>query len=105
MGMLAAHAHGLQTGRGQRIDTALFEAGIVQTSWRSAIALATGVAPGSMGSGTTGRSRSDRDRGLTAGRQGGRPATAGPGHLLSRRTAAILVSQRGAIGLLWSGAV
>jgi crotonobetainyl-CoA:carnitine CoA-transferase CaiB-like acyl-CoA transferase len=78
MGMLAAHAHRLQTGRGQMVDTSLFEAGIVQTSWQSAIALATGVAPGPMGSGTAGCSRSDRDRGLTAGRQGGRPATTGP---------------------------
>jgi crotonobetainyl-CoA:carnitine CoA-transferase CaiB-like acyl-CoA transferase len=33
------------------IDTSLFEAGIVQTYWQSAIALATGVAPGPMGSG------------------------------------------------------
>jgi crotonobetainyl-CoA:carnitine CoA-transferase CaiB-like acyl-CoA transferase len=32
------------------VDTSLFEAGIVQTYWQSAIALATGVAPGPMGS-------------------------------------------------------
>jgi crotonobetainyl-CoA:carnitine CoA-transferase CaiB-like acyl-CoA transferase len=32
------------------VDTSLLEAGIVQTYWQSAIALATGVAPGPMGS-------------------------------------------------------
>jgi crotonobetainyl-CoA:carnitine CoA-transferase CaiB-like acyl-CoA transferase len=50
MGILAAYAHRLKTGRGQMVDTSLFEAGIVQTYWQSAIALATGVAPGPMGS-------------------------------------------------------
>jgi crotonobetainyl-CoA:carnitine CoA-transferase CaiB-like acyl-CoA transferase len=50
MGVLAAYAHRLKTGRGQMVDTSLFEAGIVQTYWQSAIALATGVAPGPMGS-------------------------------------------------------
>ena len=50
MGVLAAYAHRLRTGQGQRVDTSLFEAGIVQTYWQSAIALATGVAPGPMGS-------------------------------------------------------
>jgi crotonobetainyl-CoA:carnitine CoA-transferase CaiB-like acyl-CoA transferase len=50
MGILAAYAHRLTTGRGQMVDTSLFEAGIVQTYWQSAIALATGVAPGPMGS-------------------------------------------------------
>jgi crotonobetainyl-CoA:carnitine CoA-transferase CaiB-like acyl-CoA transferase len=50
MGVLAAYAHRLKTGEGQRVDTSLFEAGIVQTYWQSAIALATGVAPGPMGS-------------------------------------------------------
>ena len=51
MGVLAAYTHRLKTGQGQMIDTSLFEAGIVQTYWQSAIALATGVAPGPMGSG------------------------------------------------------
>ena len=50
MGILAAYAHRLKTGRGQMVETSLFEAGIVQTYWQSAIALATGVAPGPMGS-------------------------------------------------------
>ncbi len=39
-----------RTGRGQRVDTSLFEAGITQTFWQSAIALASGVSPGPMGS-------------------------------------------------------
>ncbi|MGY2046581.1 CaiB/BaiF CoA transferase family protein [Methylobacterium sp. JK268] len=50
MGVLAAYVHRLKTGEGQEVDTSLFEAGIVQTYWQSAIALATGVAPGPMGS-------------------------------------------------------
>jgi crotonobetainyl-CoA:carnitine CoA-transferase CaiB-like acyl-CoA transferase len=49
MGILAAFIHRLQTGEGQFVDTSLFEAGIVQTYWQSAIAFATGVAPGPMG--------------------------------------------------------
>ena len=39
-----------RTGRGQLVDTSLFEAGIAQTYWQSAIALATGTSPGAMGS-------------------------------------------------------
>ncbi len=50
MGILAAYAHRLKTGQGQMVDISLLEAGIVQTYWQSAIALATGVAPGPMGS-------------------------------------------------------
>jgi crotonobetainyl-CoA:carnitine CoA-transferase CaiB-like acyl-CoA transferase len=50
MGVLAAYSHRLRTGRGQAVDTSLFEAGITHTYWQSAIAMATGVAPGPMGS-------------------------------------------------------
>jgi crotonobetainyl-CoA:carnitine CoA-transferase CaiB-like acyl-CoA transferase len=46
----AAYAHKLKTGEGQRVDTSLFEAGIIQTYWQSAIAFATGVSPGPLGS-------------------------------------------------------
>ena len=50
MGVLAAVIERQRTGRGQRVDTSLFEAGIVHTYWQSAIAFATGVSPGPMGS-------------------------------------------------------
>ncbi len=50
MGVAAAYAERLKTGRGQRVDTSLFEAGIVQTYWASTIAFATGHPPGPMGS-------------------------------------------------------
>ncbi|GJD70755.1 CaiB/BaiF CoA transferase family protein [Methylobacterium gnaphalii] len=50
MGVLAAYTHKLKTGEGQAVDTSLFEAGITLTYWQSAIAMATGVAPGPMGS-------------------------------------------------------
>jgi crotonobetainyl-CoA:carnitine CoA-transferase CaiB-like acyl-CoA transferase len=50
MGILAALHARASTGEGQMVDTSLFEAGIVQTYWQSAIALATGIAPGPMGS-------------------------------------------------------
>jgi crotonobetainyl-CoA:carnitine CoA-transferase CaiB-like acyl-CoA transferase len=50
MGCLAAYVHRLRTGEGQMVDASLFEAGIVQTYWQSAICLATGLAPGPMGS-------------------------------------------------------
>jgi len=50
MGVAAAYAHRLRTGEGQRVDTSLFEAGIVHTYWQSAIAFATSISPGPMGS-------------------------------------------------------
>ncbi|GJD36986.1 CaiB/BaiF CoA transferase family protein [Methylobacterium aerolatum] len=50
MGVLAAYTRRLKTGEGQVVDTSLFEAGITHTYWQSAIAMATGVAPGPMGS-------------------------------------------------------
>ncbi|MBO6518666.1 MAG: CoA transferase [Rhodospirillales bacterium] len=50
LGCVSAYVHKLKTGEGQIVDTSLFEAGIVHTYWQSAIALATGVAPGPMGS-------------------------------------------------------
>lgn len=50
MGVLAAYVHRLKTWQGQVVDTSLFEAGITLTYWQSAIAMATGAAPGPMGS-------------------------------------------------------
>jgi len=50
MGVLAALVHRVQTGRGQRVDTSLFEAGVTQMYWQAAIALATGDSPGPLGS-------------------------------------------------------
>ncbi|MFC6636825.1 CaiB/BaiF CoA transferase family protein [Sulfitobacter sediminilitoris] len=50
MGVSAAYANALKTGRGQKVDTSLFEAAIVQTYWQSAIALATGDKPEPLGS-------------------------------------------------------
>src|SRR3982074_985291 len=48
--ILAAYTRRLKTGRGQWVETSLFEAALVQTYWQAAIALATGVAPKAMGS-------------------------------------------------------
>ncbi len=50
MGVCAAYANMLQTGQGQKVDTSLFEAAIVQTYWQSAIAFATGEKPEPLGS-------------------------------------------------------
>ena len=50
MGILAVYVQRLETGRGQRIDTSLFEAGVTQSFWQAAVTLATGVSPGPLGS-------------------------------------------------------
>jgi crotonobetainyl-CoA:carnitine CoA-transferase CaiB-like acyl-CoA transferase len=50
MGVLAAYTYRLKTGVGQMVDTSLYEAGIVQTYFHSAIFLATGEPPGPIGS-------------------------------------------------------
>jgi crotonobetainyl-CoA:carnitine CoA-transferase CaiB-like acyl-CoA transferase len=50
VGILAALHHRGVTGRGQMVDTSLFEAGITHTYWQSAICFATGQPPGPMGS-------------------------------------------------------
>ncbi len=49
-GVLAALISRNKTGLGQRVDTSLYEAGIVHTYWQSAIAVATGKSPGPLGS-------------------------------------------------------
>ncbi len=48
-GVVSALFERTRTGKGQRVDTSLLEAGITQTYWQSAIALATGVSPGPLG--------------------------------------------------------
>lgn len=50
MGIAAAYANVLKTGQGQKVDTSLFEAAIVQTYWQSAFAFATGDTPQPLGS-------------------------------------------------------
>ena len=50
LGVLAAWLERERSGRGQRVDTSLFEAGILQTIWPSAIALAGADPPGPLGS-------------------------------------------------------
>ena len=49
-GVLAALVAREKTGVGQKVDTSLYEAGIVHTYWQSAIASATGISPGPLGS-------------------------------------------------------
>lgn len=51
VGVLAALHVRESSGRGQMVDTSLFEAGITHTYWHSAICFATGQAPGPMGTG------------------------------------------------------
>jgi len=50
MGVSAALYNRSLTGRGQSVDTSLFEAGIVFTYWHAAICFATGDNPGALGS-------------------------------------------------------
>jgi crotonobetainyl-CoA:carnitine CoA-transferase CaiB-like acyl-CoA transferase len=50
LGIVSAYVHRLKTGAGQLVDTSLYEAGIHQTFWQSAIFFATGTAPGPSGS-------------------------------------------------------
>ncbi len=50
MAVLAAVIQRGRTGRGQKLDTSLFEAGITMTYWQSAIYLASGEIPRAMGS-------------------------------------------------------
>jgi crotonobetainyl-CoA:carnitine CoA-transferase CaiB-like acyl-CoA transferase len=50
VGILAALVERERSGRGQYVDTSLYEAGITHTYWQSAITLATGISPGPMGS-------------------------------------------------------
>ena len=50
MGVLGAYIHRQKTGQGQRVDTSLFEAAITHTYWQSAMAFATGISPGALGS-------------------------------------------------------
>jgi crotonobetainyl-CoA:carnitine CoA-transferase CaiB-like acyl-CoA transferase len=49
VGILAALHSRESSGQGQMVDTSLFEAGIIQTYWHSAMCFATGRAPGPMG--------------------------------------------------------
>jgi crotonobetainyl-CoA:carnitine CoA-transferase CaiB-like acyl-CoA transferase len=50
LGVLAAYVHRLRTGRGQLVDTSLFEAALQQTYWHAASYFATGQSPGPLGS-------------------------------------------------------
>jgi crotonobetainyl-CoA:carnitine CoA-transferase CaiB-like acyl-CoA transferase len=50
LGIVSAYVHRLKTGQGQLVDTSLFEAGVQQTYWQSAIYFATGRSPGPSGS-------------------------------------------------------
>lgn len=50
VGIGAAYAHKLKTGRGQVVDTSLMEAALQQTYWHAAIFFATGQSPGPTGS-------------------------------------------------------
>jgi len=50
LGVLAAYTERLKSGRGQLVDTSLFEAALQQTYWHASSYFATGVSPGPLGS-------------------------------------------------------
>lgn len=50
LGIVSALYSRERTGRGQFVDTSLFEAGVVFSYWHAAICFATGDAPGALGS-------------------------------------------------------
>jgi crotonobetainyl-CoA:carnitine CoA-transferase CaiB-like acyl-CoA transferase len=50
LGVAAAYVHRLKTGRGQIVDTSLFEAALQQTYWHASSFFATGQSPGPLGS-------------------------------------------------------
>ncbi len=50
VGVAAAYAHKLTTGRGQIVDTSLLDAALQQTYWHAAVHFATGESPGPSGS-------------------------------------------------------
>jgi crotonobetainyl-CoA:carnitine CoA-transferase CaiB-like acyl-CoA transferase len=50
VGILAAYAYKLRTGKGQVVDTSLMEAALQQTYWHAAAYFATGESPGPTGS-------------------------------------------------------
>ncbi|VVM79536.1 Acetyl-CoA:oxalate CoA-transferase [Pseudomonas fluorescens] len=50
VGILAAYVHRLKTGKGQLVETSLFEAGLQQMYWFAAMYFATGESAGASGS-------------------------------------------------------
>jgi crotonobetainyl-CoA:carnitine CoA-transferase CaiB-like acyl-CoA transferase len=50
LGIVSAYVHLLKSGEGQRVDTSLLEAGVMQTFWQSAIFLGSGREIGPLGS-------------------------------------------------------
>lgn len=50
LGILAAYAHRQKTGKGQRVETSLLEAGLAYTVWESGMYLTMGISPVPQGS-------------------------------------------------------